>query len=396
MSAEHQSTSASHGKLVLAAAMVLTLALGSVHAFSVFLHPMEQAFSASRSEVNFTYSAALVCLTLAVLTGHLVFGALRPALFALAACGAASAGCIIASFASSLWGVWLGYSVLFGAANGFGYGYALQISAQANPQNKAFAMGITTAAYALGAAVFPSLLNHALTTAGIAGALQALALVLLLAGVLAAGLMHKAKARFETAAKIEAVAKHSRSTWLLAHLWFAYGAGVSAGLMVIGHATGLAASAGAASDLVVLAPVFVAVGNMVGGVLAGWATDRVGSRLVITMLPVLTLCGLSALAMSVSPFIALGALGLVGFAYGAIIAVYPAVISYLFGTLHGIKAYGRVFTAWGVAGLVFPWLAGYLFDRTETYTTILLVAATISALSAISAHRLPKAHAERG
>ncbi len=382
------------GPLVLAAAMVLTLVLGSVHAFSVFLQPMEEAFGASRAQVSFTYSLALVCLTLAVLTGHLVFGRLRPLLFALAACAAASAGCIIASLASGLWGVWLGYSVLFGAANGFGYGYALQIAAQANPHNKAFAMGITTAAYALGAAVFPNFLDHALTTAGIAQALQALALVIMIGGMVAAGLMHLADAKFETAASIDSPSNSPNSPRLLTHLWFAYGAGVSAGLMVIGHATGLAAKAGAASHLVVLAPIFVAIGNMAGGVLAGWATDKVGSRGVLTLLPLCTLAGLVMLLTSAGALTALFALSLIGFAYGAIIAVYPAVVSYLFGTLNGIKAYGRVFTAWGTAGLIFPWLAGYLFDRAQSYTAILVLAAVISGLSAVFAYRLPSARAE--
>ncbi len=394
MNAEPHSAG-SNGPLVLAAAMVLTVALGSVHAFSVFLQPMEQAFSASRAEVSLTYSLALVCLTLAVLAGHRVFGVLRPPLFALAACGAAALGCLIASFAGALWGVWLGYSLLFGAANGFGYGYALQIAAQANPQKKAFAMGITTAAYALGAALFPSLLDRALETAGIALALQALALVLIISGLLAAGLLHAARARFATASSAEPGHKTAGARRLLTHLWFAYGAGVSAGLMVIGHATGLAAGAGAAKNLVVLAPVVVAVGNMTGGVLAGWATDKFGSRMVLTALPLLSLAGLLSLFAGPGAPAALLALALIGFAYGAIIAVYPAVISYLFGTIHGIKAYGRVFTAWGAAGLIFPWLAGVLFDRAQSYTAILIVAALISALSAASACRLPHADTPR-
>lgn len=394
MSTSPHSTAA-NGPLVLAAAMILTLALGSVHAFSVFLEPMEQAFAASRAEVSLTYSLALVCLTLAVLAGHRVFALVRPPLFSLAACSLAALGCLFASFAGGLWGVWLGYSVLFGAANGFGYGYALQITAQANPHNKAFAMGLTTAAYALGAAVFPSLLDEALQAAGIALALQALAGVLVVAGILAAGLMQAAGARFATSSDAEPGPEPNGTGRLLAHLWFAYGAGVSAGLMVIGHATGLANDAGAARPLAVLAPVVVAVGNMTGGVIAGWATDRIGSRSVLTGLPLLSLGGLLVLLIKTDAMTALGALALVGFAYGAIIAVYPAVISNLFGTVQGIKAYGRVFTAWGTAGLVFPWLAGLLFDQAQSYTAILMVAALISALSAAGAYRLPEAESSR-
>ena len=74
------------GHMVLAASCILTLVLGSVHAFSVFLEPMEQAFDATRAEVSFTYSLTLVCLTLAVLAGHWAYGALRPSLFALLSC----------------------------------------------------------------------------------------------------------------------------------------------------------------------------------------------------------------------------------------------------------------------------------------------------------------------
>ena len=84
-------------------------------------------------------------------------------------------------------------------------------------------------------------------------------------------------------------------------------------------------------------------------------------------------------------------LTLAGFAYGAIIAVYPAAVSYLFGAVAGIKAYGRVFTAWGTFGLLLPWLAGYLFDRSGAYETVLLLAAAISLLSTVAAFRLPDA-----
>ena len=394
MTAKPPST-ATNGSLVLAAAMVLTGALGSVHAFSVFLAPMEQAFSAGRAEVSLTYSFALVCLTLAVLAGHRVFARLPPPVFALAACALAALGCFTASLAGTLWGVWLGYSVLFGAANGLGYGYALQISAQALPHRKALAMGLTTAAYALGAAVFPGLLTNAINAWGLAGALQTLALVLLLAGLMGGVLMHLAHARFDVASTSTSNAGQSGNPRLLIHLWLAYGAGVSAGLMVIGHATGIAATAGATSAQIVFAPVLVAMGNMTGGVLAGWLTDRISTRIVLTSLPLASLGGLTALLALGDVAATLGGLALVGFAYGAIIAVYPAVISYLFGTLGGIRAYGRVFTAWGTAGLIFPWLAGYLFDLSRSYTAILTVAAVISALSAFGAYRLPEASAER-
>lgn len=51
--------------------------------------------------------------------------------------------------------VWIGYSLIFGIANGFGYGFRLQFAAHPNPENRGRAMGVITAAYAFGAVISP-------------------------------------------------------------------------------------------------------------------------------------------------------------------------------------------------------------------------------------------------
>ena len=147
------------GKLVLLSASVLSIVLVSIHAFSVFLEPLEQQFNASRSTVSLTYSFALVCLTLAVLAGHKVFSTMRASIFAGLICLVAAAGAFLAANASTLSGAWFGYSLLFGGANGFGYAFGLQMSAQANPGREGLAMGIVTASYALGASVSPAVFS---------------------------------------------------------------------------------------------------------------------------------------------------------------------------------------------------------------------------------------------
>ncbi|MDE0787334.1 MAG: hypothetical protein OSB06_01525, partial [SAR324 cluster bacterium] len=54
------------------------------------------------------------------------------------------------------------------------------------------------------------------------------------------------------------------------------------------------------------------------------------------------------------------------------------------------QIYGRVFTAWGLAGLVGPWLAGLLYDVTGDYTLALLVAAASSTLSVMAAYLISR------
>ncbi|MGI9353612.1 MAG: MFS transporter [Rhizobiaceae bacterium] len=216
-------------RLVLLSASLLCLALGSVHAFSVFLEPLEQQFGVSRSTASFTYSLALVSLTLAVLIGHRVFAVVRASLFVGLVCLAAAAGCLLAANASTMLEVWLGYSLLFGAANGFGYAFGLQISAQAYPGREGLAMGSITACYALGAAAAPVLFSWAILLDGFRSAMLGLAAALMLIAPICALLLQRSGAQFRSADErmVTQTVPAKQVMWL----WLGYGAGVVAGLM---------------------------------------------------------------------------------------------------------------------------------------------------------------------
>jgi nitrate/nitrite transporter NarK len=119
---------------------------------------LEELLLAPRAQISSIYSFALVCLTIAVLVGHTLYRRVSPIPLAAGACIAAAAGLVICSQATSLGALWIGYSVVFGTANGVGYGYTLQLVAQAWPQRKGLAMGAVAAVYALGATLFAKVL----------------------------------------------------------------------------------------------------------------------------------------------------------------------------------------------------------------------------------------------
>lgn len=124
------------------------LVLGSLHAFSVLLLAMESEFDVSRSVASMTYSIALISLAAAVILGHRFYHRLIPPAYVAITGTLAAAGCVLAAISPSKAPIWLGFGVIFGAANGMGYGYALQFSGRALPERRGFAMGIITAAYA--------------------------------------------------------------------------------------------------------------------------------------------------------------------------------------------------------------------------------------------------------
>ncbi len=133
-------------RLTLLGSMLVTFVLGSVHAFSVFLVPLESLLQQPRSEISLIYSFALVALTLAVLLGYRIYGLLPAWLLVLCTCLLAAAGLALAALAVNWWMLFVGYSLAFGFCNGIGYGYSLQLVGRVMPQIRGFAMGAVTAA----------------------------------------------------------------------------------------------------------------------------------------------------------------------------------------------------------------------------------------------------------
>ena len=371
--------------LTLLAGITVTTVLGSIHAFSVFLQPLEKQFQTGRTEISLIYSGALIFLTISVLLGHRIYPMLSAPLLALITCAVAAIGIIIAGQSQTLWVMVLGYSVIFGSANGVGYGFALQISAQAMPKSRGLAMGTVTAFYAFGATIAPYIFNYGLTHGGVAVAMTTSGFIFLIAGLIAWALLHRSGVRFKQEIKGQS-STTSTNFSIQFLLWLGYGSGALAGLMVIGHATEIVAAAGGSAVLAIGGAMVIALGNMLGGLVAGVLSDRIRISTLLIMQPLMSVLVLMVSVASSNAFVLLISLVLVGFSYGSIIAVYPVAVIKIFGEVSSSLIYGRIFTAWGLAGLAGPWLAGWLYDVTGNYTLALLVAAASSTMSVMSAY----------
>jgi MFS transporter, OFA family, oxalate/formate antiporter len=372
------------GTLVLLAGMLLALVLGSVHAFSVFLEPLESQFGATRSSVSLTYSLALACLTVGVLFGHRVYAHLSPPVLAAIICLVAAIGCAVAARADTLAVFWLGYSVLFGGANGLGYGFALQSAGQTNPKQKGLAMGLVTACYAIGAVIAPVMFELLLRAGGPAGAMLGMSAVLVVIAPMVAGMLHTAKAELKVGRPADGGGTGTPPEGgLTIRLWLGYGTAVAAGLMAIGHATGIARAGGLGDSLVLGAPITIAAFNVSGSFAGGWLADRIKIKHALTVFPACSAIALLMLARFDSGIVILFGLAVVGFAYGGSISVYPAAVAYLFGDEAGVRVYGRIFTAWGTAGLLAPWFAGFLFEGFGDYRAAMATAGGLGLVSVL-------------
>ncbi len=371
--------------IVVAACCGLSMVLGTIHAFSVFIPQWETQLGADRASVSLIYSLALISLTTAVLFGHRIYPRISPVVLFLLVGVLAAMGLYMSARSLSLHALYITYGVLFGGANGLGYGYALQLSGQAAPARRGIAMALVTAFYAVGATAAPWFFASLIQKGGNSLALEVMSGIVVFVSAVAGLFVFWFKARYisEPSESIQTLTPTLKSVRVM--LWLGYGSAVTAGLMIIGHAYGIAIWTELDDNLATWATTAVAFGNMLGGFSAGYYADRVSSRVLLRWLPLFTSLGLIVLVLPVS----LGwvlifiSIGLVGYCYGAIIAVYPVAVVDVFGAMAAPRIYGQVFTAWGLAGLLGPWISGRLFDMTESYSIALLIAVLLSVVSVI-------------
>jgi hypothetical protein len=367
----------------LLACVLLSGALGTIHSFSLFIGPFEADLGAGRGGVAAVYSVALVTLTLVVLTGHPLFRWLPGPMVVLVATGGAAVGLLLAASASSLIGLLVGYGIVFGGCNGLGYAFGLQCAAEANPDRRGLALGLVTAAYALGGAIAALLLGDQIDASGAATALRSLALGISATGLIAAILL---AGGLPSQARGSATRLSGTDRRLVVRFWVAYGLAVVAGLMALGHAAAIVDAAGGPGGATV---VVAGLASAAGGAWIAVTVDRAETARLLRRLPLGSAFVLGVAAATSNGGAAAVAVAAVAFAYGAVIALYPFAVVRTFGGERYPTAYGRVFTAWGTAGLVGPFGAGLLFEATGTYRVPLILAAVAAIGSAITAPRLP-------
>ena len=126
-------------------------------------------------------------------------------------------------------------------------------------------------------------------------------------------------------------------------------------------------------------------GSLVGRLGMGAVSDAIGRRptLVIALgLQTLSFVGLAGASGAATLF---GAAAAFGFAYGAISALMPAVVTDFYGPAHAGSLVGLIFGLAGPAGGLGPVLAGWLFDTTGSYVAAFGLGAGLNLLALVFA-----------
>jgi OFA family oxalate/formate antiporter-like MFS transporter len=160
-------------------------------------------------------------------------------------------------------------------------------------------------------------------------------------------------------------------------LWIAYCLGTTAGQMMISQLVPFMRSVGLTPEAAAFAITIAAFGNAGGRILSGALSDSLGR---LTTLKVMIVGSLG-----VSQMLALYALVAAGYwCYGTQLSVFASTTADFYGTRYLGMNYGALFTAWGVAGVVGPFIAARVYQATGSYSYAFYGAAGLAFVAFVS------------
>jgi len=375
---------------VLAASTALNAPIGSLYAFSVFLHPLEALLGLTRADLAVVFALAAASFGAGMMAAPALYRVASTPLLVVACAAVNALGLALAATAGGLIQLAVGYGVLFGIGGGAAYILVQQMVNLAVTRRQGLVNGYIVSLLPAGAMIAAPVFGWAIRAFGVRATLGGFAAVLAASGLTSAWLVaHGGVAVSAGTGRVELAENERRRAvfWRLSIVFFL---AASAGLMVLSQAAGIIAAYGGAAALAVYGTTFITATIAVARLGGGWMVDWLAIPTVAAGAHAVALAGNMALTLWPGPLVAVFSLALVGIGYGLISGVTAAAVAvYWRRALYGRMA-SRVYIAWCAAAIVLPILAGRLFDLTQGYGAAVLIAASGNALGILVSLGLPR------
>jgi OFA family oxalate/formate antiporter-like MFS transporter len=385
--------------LVVLGAISIQLALGGIYAWSVFTKLLTDptgAYQFSATQTAWVFSAGLATFAVVMVLAGKWLAKAGPTLVTVAGGILLGLGYVLGGFfGASFWSQLFFIGILGGAGTGLAYVVPIAVGVKWFPDKKGLLTGLVVAGFGFGATMWVNLASAwfggLLNTTQVFG-LPSVQSVFVIYGVVFAILvllgsvvMVNPPEGYEpkgwtppepTSKKRNGSVNYSPKEMLRTPqfymIWSVFIFSAIAGLMVIyciklfGIDTLTFRGVANAGVITSTAMAWYAIFNGVGRIVWGSVSDRIGRKAAIIAMNVFQ--GLIML-LTYHVFITFGtsagfiiAASIIGFNYGGIFALFPAITADFFGNKQVGSNYGWVFTAYGIAGIVGPQLAGLFKD----------------------------------
>lgn len=401
----------SKGWSVVLAGTGINLALGVLYTWSIFKGAIgdsikqggPDAFQWDLASINDPYAVCCLMFAFSMILAGKCQDRIGPRMTAMIGGLLVGAGFILLSQTTNYWLWVVGFGVLAGMGFGFGYSSATPPALKWFPPAKTgLIVGIVVSGFGLASVYIAPLSTYLLKIGGISWAMMIFGIAFTIIVSLFSLLLTNPPAGYTPSSPVKAqgsakaavpvkVQDYTPSQMLKTPtfyiMWVIYFIGAGAGLMVIGSVAGMAKQS--MGELAFLAVVILAVGNAAGRIIAGSLSDRIGRTLTLSLM-----LGFQAVLM----FIAIPVIGaehpsatllvvvatLIGFNYGANLALFPAITKDFWGLKSFGANYGLLFTAWGVGGFVLGRASEMMKAATGDFTLSFGVAGMLLTVAALA------------
>ncbi len=367
--------------LVVAGALMIQLCLGAIYSWSVFVNPLKEVFSYTTTQTQIIFSLALATFALTMIFAGRLQDKKGPRIVATLGGIVLGAGYLLASFTGGSFPlIALTVGVIGGAGIGLSYVCPIAACVKWFPDKRGMVTGLAVAGFGAGAWVFAKIASSFIDAYGLLTSFQYLGVIFMVSVVVGAQLLRNPPAGWKPAGWEPPESKSEvsfvedfewrdmiklKQFWML---WFMFVSGAAAGLLVIGILKPYGVHSGLSATAAANAVGVLALFNGAGRIIWGTASDKIGRKNAMTLMFLLQGVMMLALINMGSTEMTLSiAAAWVGFNFGGNLALFPSTTADFFGTKNVGINYGLMFTAYGVAGIAGPILAGNVFDMTGSY-----------------------------
>ena len=367
--------------LVVVGALIIQICLGAIYSWSVFVSPLKDVFSYSTTQTQIVFSLALATFALVMIFAGKLQDKMGPRIIATLGGIVLGTGYLLASFTGGSFPlIALTVGIIGGAGIGLAYVCPIAACVKWFPDKRGMVTGLAVAGFGAGAWIFAKIAASFIETYGLLTSFMYLGFIFMVAVVMGAQLLRNPPAGWkptgwnppEFKSKTFSVEDFEwrnmvklQQFWML---WIMFVFGAAGGLLVIGILQPYGVHSGLSAAAAANAVGVLALFNGAGRIIWGTVSDKIGRKHAMTLMFLLQgVMMLAIIEMGSTEMTLSIAAAWVGFNFGGNLALFPSTTADFFGTKNVGINYGLMFTAYGVAGIAGPILAGSVFDMTGSY-----------------------------
>ncbi len=382
--------------VVLAAACLINLCLGSIYAWSVFASSMTTYFNdvlhlnVTAGDLAIVYTIANAVGPITMISGGWFNDRLGPKKVIALGGIMFGGGMVLSGFASSVGFLIVSYGLVSGLGLGMAYGSTISTSVKYFPDKRGLIGGITTAVYGLSSVILPPVVTMIVNRSDAPFAFKAVGAVFLVVVVGCTFFMEQCPEGYlpegYTPPKQRTGSgsmdwKAMLKTPVFYVMLLLLTCGAFSGMMVISQASAVAQNmvgmtAIAASGAVSVLALF----NAVGRIAAGYISDKIGRINTLMSACILSILGLLCLYFSKTGSTITFYIGIsiVGVSFGSFMGIYPGFTVDQFGAKHNSVNYGIMFIGFALAGYFGPQIMTNVYNGSGAYQSAFLIACGLS------------------